>query len=198
MSGVDLARLHAGAQLFAAVAARPFHARVAGLRFSVRLALAMMAGSVIALRSATSGHGNWVLLTIAVVMRAGYGLTKQRRDDRSSARWSAASAAAGAVAYLPPARWSRLQGFGVGLAHGFARLNYRIASVGASVMALVSLHLAQPWLPAPISRPPRRHADRRGDRPSLQLCLAALGIRRGAAHRHRVCRRGLPLSPASR
>jgi uncharacterized membrane protein YccC len=34
--------------------------------------------------------------------------------------------------------------------HSFARLNYRLASVGASVTALVSLHLVQPRLPAPI------------------------------------------------
>jgi uncharacterized membrane protein YccC len=34
--------------------------------------------------------------------------------------------------------------------HSFARLNYRLASVGASVMALVSLHLVQPSLPAPV------------------------------------------------
>ena len=43
-----------------------------------------------------------------------------------------------------------LQGFAVALTHSFARLNYRVASVGASVMALVSLHLVQPWVSAPV------------------------------------------------
>ena len=38
-------------------------------RYSVRLALAMMAGAVVAQFLGDSGHGNWVLLTIAVVMR---------------------------------------------------------------------------------------------------------------------------------
>ena len=36
------------------------------------------------------------------------------------------------------------------MTHSFARLNYRVASTGASVMALVSLHLVQPWVSAPI------------------------------------------------
>ena len=40
------------------------------LRHSVRLALAMMAGAIIAQFLGDSRHGNWVLLTIAVVMRA--------------------------------------------------------------------------------------------------------------------------------
>ena len=119
-------------------------------RFSARLALAMMSGSIIAQFLGDSGHGNWVLLTIAVVMRAGYGMTKQRRDDRVVGTLVGCVGAAGAVAYLPAGALVATQGFSVGLTHSFARINYRIASVGASVSALVSLHLAQPWLPAPI------------------------------------------------
>ena len=119
-------------------------------RFSLRLSLAMMAGSLIALSLGDSGHGNWILLTIAVIMRAGYGLTKQRRDDRIVGTMVGCLVAVGAVAWLPPAGLVPLQGLGVGLAHGFARINYSIASTGASIMALVSLHLAQPWEPAPI------------------------------------------------
>jgi len=119
-------------------------------RFSLRLALAMMAGSIIALSLGDSGHGNWILLTIAVVMRAGYGLTKQRRNDRIIGTLVGCMIAVGAVSWLPPAALVPLQGLGVGIAHGFARLNYRIASTGASIMALVSLHLAEPWAPAPL------------------------------------------------
>ena len=119
-------------------------------RFSARLALAIMAGSVIAQFLGDSGHGNWVLLTIAVVMRPGYGLTRQRRDDRVVGTLIGCVAAAGAVAALPAGALVAAQGVGVGVTHSFARLNYRLASVGASVTALVSLHLVQPSLPAPI------------------------------------------------
>ena len=120
------------------------------LRFAVRLALAMMAGAVVAQSLGDERHGNWVLLTIAVVMRAGYGLTKQRRDDRVIGTLIGCVVAAGSVAYLPAGALVAVQGLAVAVTHSFARLNYRLASSGASVTALVSLHLVQPWVSAPI------------------------------------------------
>ncbi len=86
-----------------------------------------------------------MLLTIAVVMRAGYGLTRQRRDDRVIGTLIGCVFAAGSVAYLPAGALVAVQGFAVTMVHSFARLNYRVSSTGASVMALVSLHLVQPW-----------------------------------------------------
>jgi len=120
------------------------------LRFAVRLTLAMMAGAVAAQSLGDERHGNWVLLTIAVVMRAGYGLTRQRRDDRIIGTLVGCVVAAGLVSYLPAGALVAVQGLAVAVTHSFARLNYRIASTGASVMALVSLHLVQPWVSAPI------------------------------------------------
>jgi uncharacterized membrane protein YccC len=120
------------------------------LRFAARLALAMMAGAVIAQSLGDDRHGNWVLLTIAVVMRAGYGLTRQRRDDRVIGTLIGCVVAAGSVAYLPAGALVAVQGLAVAVTHSFARLNYRLASSGASVTALVSLHLVQPWVSAPI------------------------------------------------
>jgi uncharacterized membrane protein YccC len=120
------------------------------LRFAARLSLAMMAGALVAQSLGDDRHGNWVLLTIAVVMRAGYGLTRQRRDDRVIGTLIGCVLAAGSVAYLPVAALVGVQGFAVAVTHSFARLNYRISSTGASVMALVTLHLVQPWVSAPI------------------------------------------------
>jgi uncharacterized membrane protein YccC len=120
------------------------------LRFAARLSLAMMAGALVAQSLGDDRHGNWVLLTIAVVMRAGYGLTRQRRDDRVIGTLIGCVLAAGSVAYLPVGALVAVQGLAVAVVHSFARLNYRIASTGASVMALVTLHLVQPWVSAPI------------------------------------------------
>ncbi len=119
-------------------------------RYSVRLALAMMAGAVIAQFLGDTGHGNWVLLTIAVIMRSNYGMTKSRRDDRVIGTLIGCVAAAGAVAWLPARSLVAVQGLAVVVLHSFVKLNYRLSSVGASVMALVSLHLIQPHLPAPV------------------------------------------------
>jgi uncharacterized membrane protein YccC len=127
-----------------------FSPESAVLRFAARLTLAMMAGALVAQSLGDNRHGNWVLLTIAVVMRAGYGLTRQRRDDRVIGTLVGCVLAAGSVAYLPAGALVAVQGFGLAVTHSFARLNYRIASTGASVTALVSLHLVQPWVSAPI------------------------------------------------
>ena len=109
MGGVDLAAF-LPKRTYSLTALRP-HLTIASpvFRFSVRLSLAMMAGSIIAQSLGDSGHGNWILLTIAVVMRAGYGLTKQRRDDRIIGTLVGCLVAVGAVAYLPPARWCRFR-----------------------------------------------------------------------------------------
>ncbi len=120
------------------------------LRFAARLSLAMMAGAVVAQSLGEDRHGNWVLLTIAVVMRAGYGLTRQRRDDRVIGTLVGCVLAAGSVAYLPLGALVAVQGFAVTVVHSFAQLNYRISATGASLMALVSLHLVQPGVSAPI------------------------------------------------
>jgi uncharacterized membrane protein YccC len=58
--------------------------------------------------------------------------------------------AAGAVATFPIGALIGLQIAGLALAHGFARLRYRIASTGASIVALVSLHLIDPSHATPI------------------------------------------------
>jgi uncharacterized membrane protein YccC len=120
------------------------------LRFAARLSLAMMAGAVVAQSLGDERHGNWVLLTIAVVIRAGHGLTRQRRDDRVIGTLIGCVLAAGSVAYLPLGALVAVQGFAVTVVHSFARLNYRISSTAASVMALVSLHMVQPAFSAPI------------------------------------------------
>jgi uncharacterized membrane protein YccC len=104
----------------------------------------MAAGAVVAQAFGSEGHGNWILLTIAVVMRASYGLTRERRDDRVIGTLIGCLIAATGVAVLPIGPLVALQMVGLALAHGFARLRYRIASTGASISALVSLHLADP------------------------------------------------------
>jgi uncharacterized membrane protein YccC len=119
-------------------------------RFATRLSLAMMAGAVIAAALGDQQHGNWVLLTISVVLRANYGLTRQRRDDRVIGTLIGCVVAAGIVAYAP--LWLVMAALAAALAltHSFVRLNYRFASAGASVTALVSLHLVNPAVASPI------------------------------------------------
>jgi len=119
-------------------------------RYATRLSLAMMAGGLVATALGGERHGNWVLLTIAVVMRASYGLTRQRRDDRLIGTLIGCVIATGAVAWAPVAALVALQAFSLALTHSFARQNYRVSSIGASMTALISLHLIEPGFHAPI------------------------------------------------
>jgi uncharacterized membrane protein YccC len=119
-------------------------------RYATRLSLAMMTGAVVATALGGERHGNWVQLTIAVILRANYGLTRQRRDDRLIGTLIGCVAAAAAVAYLPVRALLGVQAFALALTHSFLRQNYRLASIGASMVALVSLHLIDPGGAAPI------------------------------------------------
>jgi uncharacterized membrane protein YccC len=119
------------------------------LRFAVRLTAAMVAGALVAETFGGAAHGNWVLLTIAVIMRASYGWSRQRRDDRIVGTLIGCVLASIGVATLPVGALVLAQGLALALTHGFVRSNYRLASVGASVMALVSLHLVNPAEAAP-------------------------------------------------
>ena len=120
------------------------------LRFAVRLALAMSAGALATASLSSVSHGNWVLLTIAVILRPGYGLTAQRRDDRVIGTLIGCVLAALIVALAPIWLLVVVQGLALAVTHGFVRLRYRVASVGASMVALVSLHLINPGEAAPI------------------------------------------------
>jgi uncharacterized membrane protein YccC len=119
-------------------------------RYATRLSLAMMTGAAIAATLGEEGHGNWVLLTIAVIMRAGYGLTRQRRNDRLIGTLIGCALSAGVVTYLPVRALVGLQAAALALTHSFVRQNYRLASIGASMMALLSLHLVNPAENAPV------------------------------------------------
>ncbi len=119
-------------------------------RFALRLSAAMMAGALIAVSLGWVAHGNWVLLTTAVIMRASYGWTRKRRDDRIVGTLIGCVIASVAVPLLGIVGLVVLLGFAVALTQGFVRSNYRVASVGASVVALIALHLSDPAVTAPV------------------------------------------------
>jgi uncharacterized membrane protein YccC len=119
-------------------------------RFAARLALAMTAGAITMQSFSGVRHGNWVLLTIAVVMRANYGLTLQRRNDRVIGTLIGCVLAAALISAAPIPLLVLAQVLALGLAHGFARLRYVVTSIAASVTALLSVHLSDPTETIPV------------------------------------------------
>jgi len=114
------------------------------LRYAIRLTLAMTAGYAITLLFPNYVHGGWILLTTALIMRANYSITRQRRNDRVLGTLLGCIVAAALIRFLP-GEWP-LAGIivGVGLSHAFGTVNYRITALAASVSALLLIHFMYP------------------------------------------------------
>ena len=148
--GVDLAKFVTPLR----VSLRPLLAEIRWsspiFRHAIRLGLAMGCGYLLILFVPGLRHGNWILLTIAVIMRASYSVTRQRRNERlvgsilgcgiaGALLWSGSNLLLFAV-----------QLSAIGIAHAFVRVDYRITSTAATVMALLALHLIDPVTAAPV------------------------------------------------
>jgi uncharacterized membrane protein YccC len=119
-------------------------------RHALRLSAALACGYALISLAPPLRHGNWILLTIAVIMRASYSATTQRRDQRLFGS-VVGCAIAGALLWInswPILLFAQLSA--VGIAHSFARVDYRLTSVAASVMALLGLHLLDPGEASPV------------------------------------------------
>lgn len=127
-----------------AVLARQLDLSSPGLRYGIRLALAMIAGLLIPMAVRHFAHANWIILTIALVMRANYSITRSRRWDRVTGTLAGCALAVALILVTPP--WLQLTAMvlGIGLAHAYAGVKYRITAIGASIASLVLLHFSAP------------------------------------------------------
>ena len=114
------------------------------MRYAIRLTLAMLAGYALTVAMPRYVHGGWILLTIALIMRANFAVTRQRRNDRIVGTLVGCAAAAALVPLLPPTASLVLIIVAAGIAHAYATVDYRVASFAASVMALVLIHILDP------------------------------------------------------
>lgn len=113
-------------------------------RYAIRLTLAMLAGYGVTLAFPAYVHGGWILLTVALIMRASYAITRQRRNDRIVGTLAGCAAAAVLIPILPQDAVVTIVILGVGLAHAYGAVNYKVTSFAASMMALLLLHFLEP------------------------------------------------------
>jgi uncharacterized membrane protein YccC len=119
-------------------------------RHALRLGLALGFGYALIHLIPGLRHGNWILLTIAVVMRASYSATRQRRNERLVGSILGCGIAGALLWTGSPTLLLVAQLASVGIAHAFVRVDYRITSTFATVMALLALHLIDPVDAAPV------------------------------------------------
>jgi uncharacterized membrane protein YccC len=114
------------------------------LRYAIRLSLAMTAGLGLTVIFPRFAHANWVLLTIALIMRANYSVTRQRRWDRVTGTLIGCALAVTFINILPAPVLLLFIVLAVGTSHAYGLVAYRITAVGASISSLLLLHFVDP------------------------------------------------------
>ena len=89
-------------------------------------------------------HANWVLLTIALIMRANYSVTRQRRWDRITGTLIGCALAVLFINTMPAPVLLVLIVLAVGTSHAYGLVAYRITAIGASISSLLLLHFVDP------------------------------------------------------
>lgn len=112
------------------------------MRYALRVALAMALGYVVGEHLPWATHPQWILLTIAVVMRTNLAQTLERRNARLLGTTIGCLLVAGLLSLHPPVPLQFvIIALGAGVAHGFAQVRYLIAAIAATVLALLQGHL---------------------------------------------------------
>ncbi len=114
-------------------------------RHAVRLGLALGCSLLLArLLFSHQTHDYWVALTIAVILRPNYGVTRQRIRDRLLGTVLGCVLVAGFLALQPGLAWMLVALFlAMALARTFVTTHYRFTAMAGSVLALLLAHLLQ-------------------------------------------------------
>jgi len=119
-------------------------------RHAVRLGAAMGAGYLLISLVPWFNHGTWILLTIAVILRAQYSVTRQRRNDRMIGNVIGCIVAAGLLRTgLPELQLAAIP-LTIAISQAYVRVNYMVTSTAACVTALMALHFLDPNAHSPI------------------------------------------------
>ena len=114
-------------------------------RYALRVVMAMACGYSVDLVLPYTAHGYWILLTIAVIMRSSYSVTRQRQWDRISGNILGCILAAFLLwATNNPILLMMVVFAAVGIAHALATRNYRYTALAACLMGLLPTHFLEP------------------------------------------------------
>jgi uncharacterized membrane protein YccC len=139
---LDLFRQHTPGGL--GLLLKQFRWQAPALRYAIRLSLAMTTGLGLTLLFNRFDHANWVLLTIALIMRANYSVTRRRRWDRVTGTLIGCVVAVTLINTMPAPALLLFIVVAVGVSHAYGLVAYRITAVGASISSLLLLHFVAP------------------------------------------------------
>jgi uncharacterized membrane protein YccC len=104
----------------------------------------MTAGLILTLLFPRFAHANWILLTTALIMRANYSVTSQRRWDRVTGTLVGCALGVGMIFVFPDNVLLAAIVVSVGISHAYVAVRYRITAICASITALLLLHFSAP------------------------------------------------------
>ena len=112
------------------------------LRYALRVSIALVVGYNVGLHLPWAAHPQWILLTIAVVMRTNIAQTLERRNARLIGTLIGCVLVTALLSLHPsvPVQFIVIA-LGAGIAHGFAQVRYLVAATAATVLALIQGHL---------------------------------------------------------
>ncbi|NDY92877.1 FUSC family protein [Ideonella livida] len=116
------------------------HAARAAVSYAGALALALGLGLLVP----WAQHPQWLMLSVAVVLRGNLAQTLARRNDRLVGTVLGCALVALLAAWGQPWAWQLAFFVGVGVAHANVNTAYRRTAAAATVLALVQAHLLQP------------------------------------------------------
>lgn len=114
-------------------------------RFSLRVAMAISVGLAVAALLPYAAHSYWIVLTIVIILKPSFSMTKQRRTDRII------GTIIGCVITAVVLHWINNMAVILGMlvlatvaTPTFIYLRYRYAAVAVSIMILLQMHLIAP------------------------------------------------------
>jgi len=116
-----------------------------GMRYALRLTIAVAVG--MAVSDMVGGHSIWIVITVMVVLRPGFGLTQQRNKYRLIGTLFGCVAVQAVLWSVPTAStlfWIMAASFL--LMFGFLRLNYLIGVFFATIAILLLYHFMAPQM----------------------------------------------------
>lgn len=121
------------------------------LRHALRAGLALGAAYYIGLALPWASHPQWMVLSVAVVLRGNLEQTLSRRNLRVMGTLLGCVIVVGLAQVSSPLLLMLVFLLAVGLAHSFAIERYLVTAVAATVMALLQAHMAHPNTGFPIA-----------------------------------------------
>ena len=114
-------------------------------RFSLRVAMAISVGLAVAAWLPYAAHSYWIVLTIVIILKPSFSMTKQRRSDRIVGTIIGCVITALIIKFLNfPAAILGFLVLSTVATPTFIYLRYRYAAIAVSIMILLQMHLIAP------------------------------------------------------